>query len=75
MVQLNDKKTHLVAKRCHQKEGINYFKIFSPVVRPTTIRVVLTLAFTHGWPVKQLDVHDVFLHGDFHETMYMHHPL
>jgi hypothetical protein len=33
------------------------------VVKPATIRLVLSLAVSHGWNLRQLDVQNVFLHG------------
>lgn len=48
---------------------------FSLVVKPTTIQTVLILAITKPWIIHQLDVKNVFLHGNLNETIYMHQPM
>ncbi|GKD23367.1 ribonuclease H-like domain-containing protein [Tanacetum coccineum] len=44
------------------------------VVKPGTIRTVLSLAASQHWPIHQLDVKNAFLHGDLSEMVYMHQP-
>ncbi|KAK1415763.1 hypothetical protein QVD17_31549 [Tagetes erecta] len=67
-------KARLVAKGFKQEPGIDYHETFSPVIKSTTIRVVLSLAVAQKWPLRQLDVQNAFLHGDLDETLYLQQP-
>ncbi|BBN70351.1 transposable element gene, partial [Prunus dulcis] len=67
-------KARLVAKGFHQQSGIDYFDTFSHVVMPTIIRTMLCLAISFGWPLRQLDVKNAFLHGSLSEDVYMWQP-
>ena len=57
-----------------QRPGLDYDETFSPVVKPMTVHTVLTLSLSHQWPIHQLDVKNVFLHGHLDETVYCQQP-
>lgn len=63
-------KARLVAKDFTQIEDIDYNKIFSPVVNPTSIRVMLSLVAHFDLELEQLDVKTTFLHGDLDEHLH-----
>jgi hypothetical protein len=60
-----------VAKGFHQQSGIDFAEIYSPVVKPITIRTILAIAVSSGWAIPQVDVSNAFLHGLLQETVYM----
>lgn len=45
------------------------------MVKQQTIRLVLSLALNHNWPLHQLDVSNAFLHGDLDDDIYMEQPI
>ncbi len=64
-------KARLVAKGFKQSYEIDYEDTFNPIVKAATIRIVLSLAVSKGWSLRQLDVKNVFLHGVLEEEVYM----
>lgn len=71
---INKYKARLVSKGFHQQHGFDFHETFSPVVKPVTICIILTLALTHNWTIQQIDVNNAFLNGLLQEEVYMVQP-
>jgi hypothetical protein len=67
-------KARVVAKGFHQIDGIDFTETFSPVVKPSTIRMVITIAHVQRWSIRQLDVKNAFLYGFLSEDIFMEQP-
>lgn len=67
-------KARLVAKGFKQRYGIDYEDTFSPVIKAATIRVVLSIAVSRGWSLRQLDVQNTFLHSFLEQDVYTRQP-
>ena len=63
-----------MVKGFQQRDGIDYTKTFSPVIKLVTIRILLSFAIHYNWPLKQLDVSNAFLHGHFTKEVFMEQP-
>ena len=67
-------KARLVAKGYAQKYGIDYDETFSPVVRFSSIPLLLALAVQNDLLIHQTDVETTFLNGKLDEEIYMQQP-
>ena len=68
-------KAQLVAWGFSQISALDFGETFSLVIKHTTIRLILSLAVTLGWTMKQSDVKNAFLHGFLKEKVFMEQPL
>jgi len=66
-------KARLVAKGFTQAPD-EFGATFAPVAKLTCVRLLLSLAASHDWPLYQLDVKNAFLHGDLLEEVYLAPP-
>ena len=71
---LNMYKARLVALGNNQEYRVNYEETFVPVAKMTTVRTILAIAASQNWSLHQMDVNNVFLHGDLKEDVYMRPP-
>jgi hypothetical protein len=67
-------KARIVIKGYSQKECVDLFDTYSPMAQLTTIRVLLSLAASHGLLIHQIDVKTTFLNGELYEEIYMQQP-
>lgn len=67
-------KSRWVARGYTQEYGIDYAETFSLVVKSLTIRLVLHLAVTNSWELKQLGVNNAFLQGTLSDEVYVTQP-
>ncbi|KAH9671758.1 retrovirus-related pol polyprotein from transposon RE1 [Citrus sinensis] len=71
---INKYKARLVAKGFLQTPGLDFNETFSPVIKAATIRIILTMAVSNDWLLRQVDINNAFLNGDLTEAVYMPQP-
>ncbi|OWZ09396.1 polyprotein [Phytophthora megakarya] len=68
---LDKYKARIVAKGYSQRFGEDYTETFSPVVRHSTLRLVLVIVVARRMKRMQLDVKTAFLNSDLDEEIYL----
>ena len=72
--QVDRLKARLVAKGYTQIFGLDYSDTFAPVAKIASVRLFLSMVVVRHWPFYQLDIKNVFLHGNLEEEVYMEQP-
>ena len=67
-------KARLVARGFDQREGVDYEETFAPVVRHSTLRLLLALSVELDMSVTHMDVETAFLYGELDHTVFMEQP-
>ena len=68
------KKARLVTQGFSQVEGVDYNKLFSPVIWSESVRLMPALTVLHNWYMTGVDVHTAYLYGKLDEEIYMCQP-
>ncbi|CAI7760324.1 unnamed protein product [Closterium sp. NIES-53] len=67
-------KARYVARGFSQREGVDFFKTFSPTPKMTTLRVLLHVAAQRDYELHSLDFSIAFLQGSLHEEIWLRRP-
>ena len=67
-------KARLVVRGCHQRDGIDYNEIFSPVVGSDALRTIIAYSAMKNLKLMKFDIKTAFLYGNIKENIYMSLP-
>ena len=67
-------KARLVARGFSQIYRVDYLDTYAPVVKLTSIRILIAIAATYRLEIHQMDVVTAFLAGELKEEIYMEQP-
>ena len=62
-------KARLVVKGYAQKYDLDYYDTFSPIAKIAFVHLLLSMVAIGSWPLYQLNIKNVFLHGDLIEKV------
>ncbi|CAI7796849.1 unnamed protein product [Closterium sp. NIES-53] len=67
-------KARYVARGFSQREGVDFFQTFSPILKMTILRVLLHVAAQRDYELHSLDFSTAFLQGCLHEEIWLRRP-
>lgn len=67
-------KARLVAQGCSQQKGVNYHETYSPVVKSSTVRLLMAIAVLCNFKIEQIDIKNAYINSELCEEIYMRQP-
>lgn len=67
-------KARLVARGFSQRYGENYWETYAPVVKSSTVRLLMALAVECDLKIGQIDVRNAYVKSELNEEVYMNQP-
>lgn len=67
-------KARLVAKSFNLNSRIDFKETYSPVIKPVTIKLILSIAVSYKWYIRQVDINNAILNGQLIEKVFMTRP-
>ena len=67
-------KSRLVARGFSQQYGVNYWESYSPVIKNSTLRLLLAIAVEEDYFIEQIDIKNAYVNSDLEELIYMRQP-
>ena len=68
-------KSRLVIGGHRQKHGVNFNEVFSPTLRATSLRLLISIAISKNWHLHHLDFVTAFLNAPIDTQIFMKLPL
>lgn len=67
-------KARLVARGFTQSYGENYWETYAPVVKSSTVRLLLAVAVNNNYDIGQIDIRSAYTNSELNEEIYMRQP-
>lgn len=67
-------KSRLVARGFSQEYGVNYFDTYAPVVKSSSVRMLMAIAARCNLKVQQIDIRNAYVNSDLEEEVFIEQP-
>lgn len=67
-------KSRVVAKGFTQEYGVDFFETYAPVVKNSSVRLLMAVAVIKQMIVEQIDIKNAYVNSELEEVVYMEQP-